>query len=111
MLLDDSLYCRQAYSGTLEIFSPVKSLKDSEQLVGVLHAEADTVIADKDGGISIVLDLSDLDDSKRARARVLERVGDQVLKYLLKQRGITFGEWQVGNFPLRSPAARWQRLL
>src|ERR1700687_310651 len=44
--LDDALYDCQADAGAREILRAMQSLKHVEQLVGILHVEADPVVAD-----------------------------------------------------------------
>lgn len=46
--MNDALHRRQPDAGALEIFLPVKALKDSEQLIGIFRIEAHSVIAHKE---------------------------------------------------------------
>ena len=49
MLADNPLNNGEANAGSLELLGAVQALKDSESLVGVLHAKAHAVVAHKDG--------------------------------------------------------------
>jgi hypothetical protein len=48
VFLDDALNCGQSYPGPLEIFLSVKALENSKKFVAVLHAEANTIVANED---------------------------------------------------------------
>ena len=47
MTVDDSLHCCQTDAASLELIGTVQPLKRSEQLLRVIHVEANAVIADK----------------------------------------------------------------
>ena len=44
MAMNDALDGCEAYAGAFELVSPVQPLEDTEQLVGILHVEADTIV-------------------------------------------------------------------
>lgn len=78
MALDDPAHAGQTDAGALEFFHSVQALKHTEQLVGVLHVEAHTVVTDVDDNFFGTLFGADLDDREFAFAAVFDRVGDQV---------------------------------
>src|ERR1700738_1619901 len=82
--LDDALYDRQADTGACEILRTVQSLKHVEHLVGILHIEADPVVADEEDLLVAYLARADLDNGVVAQSRVLEGVVDEVHEHLLE---------------------------
>src|SRR4051812_25406314 len=78
MLPDDALHRREAHAGTGKFVDGVEPLKHAEQLVRVLHVEADAVVANEDGRLTHILDDADLDHGWGAPARVLDRVRQEV---------------------------------
>src|SRR6185369_16546083 len=60
--LDDTLHDCQTDAGTCEILCAMQPLKHVEQLVGILHVEADTVVADQEDLLVAYLARTDLDD-------------------------------------------------
>jgi hypothetical protein len=48
MAMNDALDGREPYPGAFELVSPMQPLKDTEQLVGILHVETDTVVPHED---------------------------------------------------------------
>ena len=44
MPMDDALNGSQAYSGAFKLFSPMQALKDTEQLIDILHIKARAVV-------------------------------------------------------------------
>ncbi len=102
MLLNDALHRGQADARTFELLRAVQPLEDSEQFVDILHVETDAVVSDHEDWLPIFFFVADFDDRVRwrrgrprlclsigARTRELERIGQQVLKDLLDQNGIT----------------------
>src|SRR3954467_2214381 len=75
VLLDNSLHRRQAHAGAFEVFRAVQTLEDSKQLVGVLHTEADAIVADEDGGYFVDFGLPNLVNGRRTRPRIFECIG------------------------------------
>lgn len=47
MAADDSANIRQTNACTFEILLPVQTLEDPEEFVGVIHVEANTIVADE----------------------------------------------------------------
>ena len=47
VLFDDSLHGGQSHTGAFEVFLAVQALKDSKELIGILHTEPDSVVANK----------------------------------------------------------------
>ena len=54
MPVDDLSDVRQADPGAWKFIRPVQSLKDAEQLPGVIRIKADAVVADKDHDLGSV---------------------------------------------------------
>ncbi|MGB8471625.1 MAG: hypothetical protein WCD71_15805, partial [Candidatus Sulfotelmatobacter sp.] len=73
------------------------------KLVAVFHVEADAVVAHQNDHLPVFWPGADLDDRALPRAGELERIGDQVLKNLLDQNGITLGSGKVCNLPTNDP--------
>jgi len=48
MTADNPTHICQTDARTFKVFLPVQALKNSEEFIGVIHIEADTVVADKD---------------------------------------------------------------
>src|SRR5437868_13922703 len=71
VLLDDARGSGQPDAGSFEIFRAMQSLKGAEELVSVLHAEANPVVAYRDDDFALLPLLLDCDDGLRARSRVL----------------------------------------
>ena len=92
--------------GALEVLGAMQPLEDAEQLVRVLHAEADAVVADEDDRMPVLLDRSHLDHRAGARPRVLDRVGQQVGHDDFHQRRIALDERQRLDAAIRCRARR-----
>jgi hypothetical protein len=75
----------------------MQSLKNSEQLVRVLHVEAGPVIADEINILAVIGLTSDLDDRGFPFARVLESVRKQVHPDLFQQRRVAMTSRQFAN--------------
>ena len=74
MPADDPLYRGQTDSRPLEVLRAMQPLKDAEQLVGVLHIEAGSVVANKVDGtlvrLAILRRCADFDPRRIALPRV-----------------------------------------
>lgn len=92
----DPLNGRKANPGPLEFALGVKPLKDAEELRGVGHVEARTVVADEIGSVASLLGGPELDAGERLVSRELPRVAQQILDRCTKQRAVA---------PLREPVA------
>src|SRR6187549_2245134 len=80
---------REAHAGALEFTSAVEALKCLEQLVGVLHVEARTVVADRVNDVSVFIAARrNFDLGCLAQLRVLEGVAQEVEEHLLEQRRV-----------------------
>src|SRR5207245_5135846 len=70
---------RQADARALEFVGAMKTLEDAEELGGVRHVEADTVVAHADHHLTVLLPGdAHLDPRMRALPRVLHRIGDEI---------------------------------
>ena len=68
MLVNDALHRDQADARAFELICTVQSLEDSEQLVDVLHAEADSVVSNHEDPLPIIFFfVTDFDDRVRCR--------------------------------------------
>src|SRR6185503_4386800 len=77
--MDDPPHVREPDTGAFEVVRAVEPLKDPEQLVRVLHVEADTIIPNEYDRIAMRIPRrADLDAGLRPRARVLHRIREQV---------------------------------
>ena len=88
VLANDALHGRQADSGPFELLSPMKALEDAEKLVGVLHVEADTVVANVDNRLPVGDDLADLYHRFFARSRELHGIRQQIREHDVHQARI-----------------------
>ena len=80
MALDDVAYGRQADARALVLVATVQPHERLEQVLRVLHVEADTVVADKEGLAAVDRFPTERDLGPLAAARVLPSVGEQVLQ-------------------------------
>src|SRR5439155_2744437 len=76
--LYDPTDIRQSDPGTLEFIGAVESLKDTEQLVRVLHIEADPIVADEYDHFVWLVDGPDFDLGSLPRRRILNGVRQQI---------------------------------
>src|SRR2546428_11742137 len=101
MPVDDPLYVRQADSRALELVGAMKTLEDAEQLRGVCHLEADTVVAHEDYDLAIrLLGHTDLDPRAGGFPRILHRVGDEIREDEAKHRAISAQRRQRPDLPI-----------
>ena len=70
VLVEDALYGRQPNPGALEVLGAMQPLEHAEQLVGVLHAEADAVVADEDHRMRRWFSIDPTSITARERGRV-----------------------------------------
>src|ERR1700716_74613 len=100
MLLNDPMHTGQADAGAFTVVGTMPALKYAKQLIGILHVEAHSGVANEDDcGAAFLLDGSYLDDRMCAWARVLQRVGQQVLKDLSQQVPVALERWQGRDSP------------
>ena len=104
MLLNNALHRGQADAGALEILGAVKPLEDTEQLIGIFHAEADAIVANENSRIPVFFDLADFDDGAGTGTGELKGVGHQILKNLLDQDRVAFNKRKVRDNPFHLPA-------
>src|ERR1700676_454753 len=104
MFANDPLHRGQSDARAFEVLGPMQTLKDAKQLVFVLHAEADAIVANEDDALAIFLEMTDLNDGALPRTRELKSIGDEVLKNLLDEDGIALDRRQLRNLPLHLPA-------
>src|SRR5437667_12841006 len=103
VLLNNALHRGQANARALEIFGAVKALEDAEQLIGILHAEADAIVANENGRIPVFFHLADFDDGAETGTGEFKRVSHQILKNLLDQDRV-----EEANF-IFSETGHWKR--
>src|SRR5947208_9434557 len=104
VLLNNSFHRGQANARALEIFGAVKALEDAEQLIGILHAEADAIVANENGRIPVFFHLADFDDGAETGTGEFKRVSHQILKNLLDQDRVAFNKRKVRDNPFHLPA-------
>src|SRR6185437_14665054 len=104
MTLKDALHDRKANTGALELLARMQSLEHPEQVVGVFHVEAGTVVADEVDPLGrvcalcrcdVLYDRADRYTRIRNLARELESVREQVDENLLEQRRIPLAAGQL----------------
>lgn len=61
MLLNNALHSRQTHPCAFEIFWAMQPLEDAKELVGVLHAESDSVVTDVHDSVPILFFLAHFD--------------------------------------------------
>jgi hypothetical protein len=77
--MHDALHRSQPYARALERFRGVQALEYAEQLVYVLHVEADSIIANEDYYLVWpLLPAPDFNFSLRAGSGKFHRIGNQV---------------------------------
>src|SRR5437868_11292633 len=104
VLLDDARGSGQPDARSFEIFRAMQSLEGAEELVSVLHAEANPVVAHRDDNFALLSLLLDGDDGLRPRPRVLHGIGKQIHEDLAHQRGIAIAKAQLSDLPLNRAA-------
>src|SRR5690606_30486277 len=85
---DDPPHAGQTDAGAFEFLHAVQTLEHPKQLRGVLHVEADAVVANVDHRFPFVTLGTDLDAGRRAVAAVLDGVADQVAQHHVDEGGI-----------------------
>ena len=99
MFLNNALHGGQADSGAFKLFGGVQALENSEELVGIFHIEANTVVANQNGGFVFTFDLKYFDHSGFALARELDGIGKQVHENLFQQIRIALNDRQRADSP------------
>ena len=107
--VQDALHQGQADAGALVIFHRMQALEDAKQLVGVLHVEADAVIADEIDGFAVLPLAADFDAGRIALAGVLQRIAEQVEPGLFEQVAVCQARGQFADVHF-DPAAFTLRL-
>ena len=85
VLAENALDGGQSNSRAFKIFQAVEPLKDAEQLIGILHAKADTVVTDVDHRLAIHCPLPHLDKGALAGAGEFDGIQQKVGKHLPHQ--------------------------
>src|SRR5207245_7398253 len=105
--VDDAPDVRQADPRALELLRAMETLEHAEELGGVLHVEADAVVADEDHDLVAGAVLhADLDPRVIALARVLDRIGHEVGQGQPQHRGIPRHAGQGRDAPVDRAAVR-----
>ena len=74
MSFDDALNGSQSYAGPFKLSRPMQTLKHTEQLVGILHVEARSVVPHEDLYFILSVGAADLDLGSRSRPCELDRI-------------------------------------
>ena len=74
MAMNDSLSNCQAYAVPFKLIATVETLKDAEQLIGILHVEPRAVVLDEVYRYGIVLLAIHLDDGGISLPGVFQRI-------------------------------------
>src|SRR5262245_936115 len=82
MPMNDALHVGQANAGAFKFTGPVQALKDAKQFVHVFHVESDAVVANMADDFVGLGPAPDFNPGPGARARVFDRVGEQVDEHL-----------------------------
>jgi hypothetical protein len=82
--MHNALRCGQAYSCSLKLFGAVQPLKYAEELVRVLHVEANAVIGNKINVLAVLELRPDFNLWVVRSAGVLDRVGKKIHPHLLQ---------------------------
>src|SRR5215831_1096688 len=85
MALENPLHQRQPHPRSLELVGRVQPLEHAEQLAGERRVEPHPVVPHQVDEVAVLLRGRDLDPGLRPRARILERVADQVRPHLPQQ--------------------------
>src|SRR5271169_1120206 len=83
----------------------MQALEYLKQLIGILHVKTDSVVANKNNGLTFVSDFADFDDGPFPVAREFQRVGEQIEKYLPQQSAIAGRARKTPHLPVHRPAA------
>ena len=68
-------YIRESDAGAFELVRAMEPLKHAEQLVHILHVEADPIVANEHDGLAVrIARHADLNAGPRPRCRVLHRI-------------------------------------
>ena len=98
--MDDSTYIGEADAGPFKFICAVQPLENAEEFAEVLHIESYSIISDKHGDFPGTLFLkSDGDLGDGPRAGELERIRNQIHKYLSEHSGIARYFRQCVNCP------------
>jgi len=99
MFENNALYCGQSNSRSFELILKVKSLKNPEELVGILHVKADSVVPHEVHVWTIFSPMANFDDGFFPLAGKLESIGKQITKDLFYKRVVTLGGRKGVNSP------------
>src|SRR5579863_8498731 len=100
MLLNNTLDRRQAHSGSFELRGRMQPLKNSEELLCVLHVEADSVVPNDDDGLFGARKMLHINYGEVTPARKFQRVGEQIHKDQLHEPGIPLNDGQRADAPV-----------
>jgi hypothetical protein len=77
--MDDSTYVCETDAGAFKLVVPMEALKDSEQLVDILHVESRPIIPHKDlNFIGVSFGGANFDLGLRPGGGEFQRIGDQI---------------------------------
>jgi len=103
--LNDALDNGQADAGAFEFIAAVQALKDTEQLVGILHVEAGAVVAHKYDGLRVASRLTaDPYLRLRALASELQGIRDQIDQHYSQHGVIADNDRQLRDAPFDGSA-------
>ena len=105
MPVDNALNCRQSDSRTGKIGGSMKPLESAEQLFGMRHVEARSIIPDEIDRMSVLICDGELNLCLWFPAGKLPRVAEQILKDRMKQMWIPMAHDVLLDYAL-DPALR-----
>jgi hypothetical protein len=76
--VNDALDVRQPDAGALELLMAVQTLKDAEQLSGILRIKTGAVVTDENDRLPVAQGGTDFDFGIGAPGREFHRIGDQI---------------------------------
>ena len=93
----DSLHESEADACPFELGRAVQPLKYAEQLLLIPRVETDAVVLDGIDDLAVARGAGHLDDRVGARARVLDRVAEQIHPDLFHQRRVAHRMWELAD--------------
>src|ERR1043165_7218596 len=112
MTSNDPLDIGQADAGSFKFVCFVKALEHTEELIGIFHVEADSVIADEKDMLAVVIGgTADFNLGASARSAVFESVGKQVEHHLAHEGWVSIYLRKRSNFPNDLPPGRVRKQL
>src|SRR5215813_8092866 len=103
--MNNALDRRQSDTSSFEIVGPMKSLKNSEQFVHVLHIKADAIIFDEyHDAVQLCITGSNFNFGCLSSTRELDRIRNQIHEGEFQHRPIPIQIWQRSYLPRYVPS-------